>query len=137
MKKYKFGDRSKQALFDVHPDLVRLCNAVLELGLFDFGVTCGHRGEEEQNKQYFEGRSKVQWPNSKHNKKPAEAVDFVLYVNGKVDWNNRDSWNMAVGVFRGVAAMLDIKIRCGADWDGDFDTKDQTFFDMPHIELIK
>ena len=133
---YKFGNRSRQALAMVHPDLVKLCNKVLELGLFDFGVTCGYRGQDEQDQLYFEGRSKVKWPNSKHNNKPSQAIDFVLYVNGKVDWDNRDSWYMAVGVFRGVAAMLGIKIRVGGDFDGDFSTTDQTFFDLPHIELL-
>ncbi len=138
---YKFGSRSKAALIGVHPDLIKLCNAVLALGLFDFGITCGLRDEEEQDKLYFEGRSKVKWPDSKHNPDYetglAEAVDYVLYVNGKVDWNNTKSWYMAIGVFRGVAATMGIKIRTGGDWDGDFSTKDQSFFDLPHLELIK
>jgi len=133
---FKFGNRTKQALSRVHPDLVRLCNEVLSLNLFDFGISCGHRGQDEQDRLYHEGRSGLKWPDSKHNTDPSEAIDFILYTNGKVDWNNTNSWYLAVGVFRGVAASLDIKIRVGADWDGDFSTKDQNFHDLPHVELI-
>jgi hypothetical protein len=32
---------------------------------------------------------------------------------------------------------MGIESRMGADWDGDFDTKDQTFHDLPHFELVK
>ncbi len=136
VKKYKFGNTSRQHLATIHPDLQKLAKIVLDLGLFDFGISCGHRGQEAQNALYFEGRSKLKWPNSKHNKRPAEAFDFVLYTNGKVDWNNLNAWYMAVGVFRGVAATIGIKIRTGADWDSDFTTKDQSFHDLPHIEII-
>lgn len=133
---YKFGNRSRQAIARVHPNLIKLCNKVLELNLFDFGITCGYRGQDAQNQFVFEGKSKVKWPNGKHNQDPSEAVDFILYVNGKASWDNLNSWYMAIGVFRGVAAMLDINIRVGADWDGDFSTRDQTFHDLPHIEII-
>lgn len=122
-------------MIKLHPDLIRLAEAVLDLGLFDFGISCGHRGKDEQEQLYFEGRSKVKWPNSKHNTDPARAMDIVLYVNGRVDWNNSASWYMAIGVFRGIAASLGISIRVGADWDGDFSIKDQRFNDLPHIEL--
>ena len=36
----------------------------------------------------------------------------------------------------GVAAVMGIPIRCGADWDGDHNLRDQTFNDLPHIELL-
>ena len=133
---YKFGNRSKQALARVHPDLVKLCNKVLELEIFDFGITCGYRGQDAQNQLYFEGRSRVKWPDSKHNKDPSEAIDFVLYINGEVNWDDTNAWYMAIGVFRAVAIMLDIEIRAGGDWSGDFSTQDQTFFDLTHIELV-
>lgn len=136
MSKYTFSKRSLKALEYVHFDLVRIATKVLELGLFDFGISCGHRKEDEQEQLYFEGKSKLRYPHSKHNSMPSTAIDIVLYVNGKVDWNNRSSWYMAIGVFRGVAAMLNIPIRVGADWDGDFSTSDQSFHDLPHIELI-
>jgi peptidoglycan L-alanyl-D-glutamate endopeptidase CwlK len=134
---YKFSKNSEANLFQCHNDLQTLANKVMELQLFDFGITCGYRSSGEQEYLYNEGKSKVKYPNSEHNKMPSRAFDFCLYINGKLDWHDLEAWYMAVGVFRGVAAMLNIKIRVGADWDGDFTKKDQSFHDLPHIELIK
>ena len=132
---YKFSTRSLTNLYTCNHKLQNLAFNVMELQLFDFGISCGKRTEEEQNQLYFEGRSGLKYPQSKHNKKPSEAFDFVLYVNGKVDWNNKSSWYMAIGVFRAMGEKLNIPIRCGGDWDGDFSTSDQRFHDLPHIEL--
>lgn len=134
---YKFGHQSLNELAQTHPDLVELCQKVLDLQLFDFGITCGHRGQNQQNKLVFEGRSKVKWPDSKHNTHPSEAIDFILYINGKPTYDPKDhaGYYMAVGAFRAVAASLDLHIRVGADWDGDFSTQDQRFNDLVHIEL--
>jgi len=145
MGKYYFGTRSKNNLGNVRQELIELAQEVLDLGLFDFGITCGAREKEEQEKLFFEGRTKVRYPNSKHNVIPGDperekacAFDFVLYVNGKATYEKEDlpSYYMAIGVFIGIAAKKGIKIRCGGDWDGDFDVKDQSFHDLPHVELI-
>lgn len=133
---YTFSKRSMANLETCCPELYSLATEVMKLQLFDFGITCGHRTKEDQDVAFHGGKSALKYPNSKHNSYPAEAFDFVLLVNGKVDWNNKPAWYMAVGVFRGVAAKLGIKIRCGADWDGDFSAEDQNFHDLPHIELI-
>ena len=42
-----------------------------------------------------------------------------------------------VGFVEGVAAALGIKIRSGADWDMDRNVSDQSFIDLPHIELVE
>lgn len=133
---FKFGNRSRQNRSRVHPDLVKICDEVLALNIFDFGIVSGYRGQDEQNKLFFEGRSQVEWPDSKHNKDPSEAFDFVLYINGNANWDNTNSWYMAIGIFRAVAVVHNIPIRVGGDWDGDFSTKDQTFFDLGHIQLV-
>jgi len=41
-----------------------------------------------------------------------------------------------IGAFRGTAEALGIKIRSGADWDGDTITSDQKFDDLGHNELV-
>ena len=53
-----------------------------------------------------------------------------------IDWNDSDRMYMFVGFVRGMAQVMKIPIRCGADWDGDFSMKDQKFHDLPHFELI-
>lgn len=136
MNKYKFSRRSKLALSTANPRFTELCNIVLGLGIFDFGVISGNRGEDEQNKLYFQGYSKVKFPHSKHNKTPSDAIDWVLYINGKPNWTDTNSYYMAIGVFLAVAATIDFKIISGGDWSGDFSTKDQSFFDLGHLEKI-
>lgn len=128
----KFGKRSKNNLATCHQEIQRLFNEVIKY--YDCSVICGHRGKEEQDKAYNEGSSKVKWPNSKHNKIQSIAADVPPYP---IDWKDTRRFYMFVGIVRGVAAMLGIKIRCGADWDGDMEVKDQNFHDLPHFELIE
>ena len=127
---FYFGKRSKENLQTCHPDLKELFNEVIKH--VDCSVICGHRGKEEQNSAYHKGWSKLKYPHSKHNKQPSLAADVVPYP---IDWRDMERFYMFVGVVRGIAAMMNIPIRCGADWDGDMDIKDQSFHDVVHFEL--
>jgi peptidoglycan L-alanyl-D-glutamate endopeptidase CwlK len=127
-----FGERSRINLETCHEDLQRLFNEVIKH--FDCSVICGYRGQEEQDKAYHNGQSKLKFPESKHNQMPSLAVDVVPYP---IDWSDHERFYMFVGIVRGIAAMMNIPIRCGADWDGDMEIKDQNFHDLPHFELIK
>jgi len=128
----KFGERSSNNLQTCHEDLQKLFHEVIKH--FDCSVICGHRGQEEQDKAYHDGRSKLKFPQSKHNKMPSLAADVVPYP---IDWNDTRRFYMFVGIVRGIAAMMSIPIRCGADWDGDMEVKDQNFHDLPHFELTE
>lgn len=97
----------------------------------------GHRNKERQDEAFEKGFSKLKWPDSKHNSYPSQAVDIAPLIDGKIDWNNTKQWYHMVGFVEGVAAVLGIPIRSGADWDRDRNVSDQTFIDLPHIELIK
>jgi peptidoglycan L-alanyl-D-glutamate endopeptidase CwlK len=46
---------------------------------YDITIVCGYRGEAEQNKAYLLGKSKLKFPKSAHNKRPAIAVDVYPY----------------------------------------------------------
>jgi len=129
---YKFGERSTKCLSTCHEDLQRLFKEIIKH--YDCSVICGHRNKEEQDNAYHEGRSGVKWPNSKHNRLPSMAADVIPWP---VDWKAEKRFYMFVGIVRGIAAMMGIKVRVGADWDGDMEVKDQNFHDLPHIELIK
>ena len=126
-----FGKVSTANLATCHPDLQRLANEVIKH--FDHSITCGHRNKKDQDKAVAEGNSKVEWPNGKHNKIPSEAIDVAPYP---LNWNDAEAFTLLAGVYLGVAAMLGIKIRIGADWDGDFNTLEHSFKDRPHIERI-
>lgn len=138
----KFGQASRTRLDSCDKRLQDLFNEVINHA--DCTVTAGHRGQQEQEEAYRTGRSKVRWPNSKHNSVPSLAADVVPYP---IEWPNPNMgreeyarslgrWYMFVGLVRGIAAKQGIKVRCGADWDGDFDVKDQNFHDLPHFEIV-
>lgn len=129
---YKFGARSQQKLNTCHNDIQEVLNEAIQI--IDFTVLCGHRGQKEQNDHFHAGRSKVQYPDSKHNSMPSIAVDIAPYP---IDWNNIERFAQLGGIIKGIAHSKGIKIRCGFDWDGDGDITDQSFMDWPHIELIK
>lgn len=133
----KFGKRSKERLSTCHFDLQRLFNEVIKY--YDCKVICGHRSKEEQDKVYNEGRSKVQWPNSKHNKTPSMAVDVVPYFKDfpHVRWEDKEAFYFLSGIVHGVSSMLGIKLRWGGNWDSDDELHDQSFFDLPHYEIIE
>jgi len=129
-----FSASSKKKLEECHPDLQRLFNEVIKH--VDCTVICGHRGEKEQNQAFAEGKSKLKYPNGKHNKIPALAVDVAPYYPGtKIRWNDSKGFIYFAGFVMGVASQMGIKIRSGADWNQNFDLLDETFIDLPHHEL--
>lgn len=127
----KFSAASESRLSTCHYKLQDLFNEVVKK--YDCSVIEGYRSSERQEELYRQGKSKVQAGDSKHNFSPSLAVDVAPYP---IDWEDKNKFYHFVGYVRGVASQMGIEIRCGADWDGDFDLKDQTFFDLPHFELI-
>lgn len=126
---YKYGKTSTSRLATCHPEIQRLFNSLIND--YDISIICGHRTEEEQNAAVNSGNSKTMWPDSKHNILPSKGIDAALYP---IDWDDAGRHYMFVGVVRERARHLGIPIRCGADWDSDFATKDQKFNDLVHIE---
>lgn len=132
MPSYSNGSIVK--LSTCHPDLQRIMNEVIKH--VDIAITCGHRDEEDQEQAFREGKSHVRFPNSKHNSKPSRAVDFVPFILGKPVWNNKDLICGIAFFIKGIAAGMGIKVRLGADWNGDFDTTTDNFLDAFHVELV-
>lgn len=134
-----FSETSKERLKTCHRDLQTLfAHVIID---HDCGVICGTRGEEEQNKAFREGKSKLQFPNSKHNHTPSLAVDVAPYEIDHIDWSKLQSANFS-GYVKGIADQLyrigtiSHRIRTGIDWDNDNDINDTTFWDGAHFELI-
>jgi len=127
----KFSKASRGRLDTCHPDLVRLMEEVIKH--IDITVLCGARSVEEQQELFRQGRSKLDGSPgkmSKHNHVPSLAVDVSLWP---VAWD-KDRFIAMAYYIRGVADQLGIKIRLGADWNGDM-VFSESFFDGPHIEL--
>lgn len=129
----KFGKQSNKNLDTTHPKLQTLFREVVKTQ--DCSIICGSRNEEEQTIAFLAGRSKLPFPKGAHNKKPSAAVDALPYPFKPTDWKDLGKLYIFVGYVKATADRLGIKIRCGADWDGDGNTKDQNFHDLPHFEL--
>lgn len=134
----RFGQRSTLQLDTCHPDIQRVLNEAIKI--FDFSVICGTRGKGAQTLAFKTGKTKLEYPKSKHNKTPSEAVDLAPWP---IDWNNPSSFKFLAGHILGIAHMMlkekqiTHSFRWGGDWDSDKDMNDQKFNDLPHFELIK
>lgn len=117
-----FSQRSLDYLESCHPNLQKVAHEAIKH--FDFAVICGHRGKAAQDKAFAEKKSKVKWPDSKHNKTPSMAMDCVPHP---LDWNNIESFHEMAKHMKAAAKKLKITMR----WGGDF----KNFFDGPHFEL--
>ena len=137
----EFGSRSRLRLESCHYDLYYLFSEVVKT--YDCSVLCGHRGQLEQTQAFDSKRSKVQWPDSKHNSIPSRAIDIVPFPINWGDTGSEKERRKALarfyhfaGYVKAVADQLGIKVRWGGDWDGDGLFNDQNFDDLPHWELI-
>lgn len=92
----------------------------------------GHRGEAAQNAAYAAGKTKLRWPNGKHNSQPSRAVDLAPTP---VDWNDRERFTLFAGFVLGTAAAHGVPLRWGGDWNGNFKVADNGFDDLVHFEL--
>lgn len=135
-----YSEISKARLKTCHKDLQTLFAHVIQD--YDCTIVCGHRDQEAQDKAYSEGNSKLKYPQSKHNQNPSLAVDAAPYEKGQgIDWKPRQMAFFA-GYVRGMAdylyrnGIISHRIRCGIDWDSDYDIDDEAFIDAPHFELM-
>ena len=125
-----FGKKSKERLNTCDSNLQKVFNEVIKH--VDCSVLEGHREKDRQNKLYEEGKTKVKYPNGRHNRQPSSAVDVTPYP---VDWKDRERQTLFAGFVIGVASQMGINLRWGGDWDQDFQVVDNRFDDFPHFEL--
>ena len=125
----KFGKRSISRLSGVDSSLVNVLNEAIKI--MDLTILEGVRSKERQRELVASGASKTM--KSKHLK--GSAVDVTPYP---VDFDSAKGINRhyyMAGILRGVAHMMKISVRSGADWDSDGEIKDQKFNDLVHLEL--
>jgi peptidoglycan L-alanyl-D-glutamate endopeptidase CwlK len=118
-----FGPRSTSRLNSCHEDLIRLFTEVVKE--FDCTIICGHRDARAQNEAFVNGFSKVDFPNSKHNKFPSLAVDVGPWP---LDFNDYAAFEELGKVVLRKAAELGIKVKWGRDF--------KSLKDYPHWELV-
>ena len=126
----KFGKRSRERLATCDERLQEVFNEVIKF--VDCSVLEGHRSQERQDQLYIEGKTKVKYPNGRHNSSPSNAVDVTPYP---VDWDDRERQTLFAGFVIGIARSMGITLRWGGDWDSDTQTSDNQFDDFPHFEI--
>ena len=138
---YKFSKSSKEKLETCREELQVLFNEVVKE--FDCTILYGYRSEENQNRLFEQKKSKVEWPNSKHNKGPSMGTDAAPYYanhNPHIDWKDREKFVYFAGYVMGLASKMKIKLRWGGAWKGlgklNKAHYDKPFDDLVHYELI-
>ena len=119
---FRFGTRSIDNLKGVHPSLIGLAYRALSLSPYDFGITEGLRTLERQERLLAEGKSTTL--HSRHLK--GEAIDFAVYVDGKITWE-MPYYQQVAQAFKQAAAEYGLKITWGGSWT--------TLKDGPHIQI--
>jgi peptidoglycan L-alanyl-D-glutamate endopeptidase CwlK len=127
----KFSKKSRDKLSTCHPDIQKVLNEAIRH--FDFTILEGHRGQQLQDSYYEQGKSKLKYPRSKHNQSPSKAVDIAPWP---IDWNNTYRFHAVANRIIGIGLAMGIHLKYGGDWDNDLKNDDQTFHDLPHLELI-
>ena len=133
----KFSMTSQARLASCSKPLQQVMEEVIKH--LDITIVCGHRGKEDQDRAFRDGKSKKKYPHSKHNAFPSRAVDVAPYDKKirNIPWENEEAF-LRMGMFiLGVSKVMGIGLRWGHDWDMDMDLFDQTFYDSPHFELVE
>lgn len=131
----RFSIKSDDRLNTCHPLLQELFREVVKDT--DCAIIEGHRVRRRQNQLYQQGKSKVKWPDGKHNRMLSEAADVAPYLEKVgIPWGDSDQFYFFAGKVKAKADELGIKVRWGGDWDGDGNVSDQSFNDLAHWELI-
>jgi hypothetical protein len=105
------------------------------LKYMDVSLAWGHRTEEEQNSLYPKYTS-VQWPDSKHNTYPSEAVDIQPYPYPRTENDLRASLGYMAGICMLIAEREGFSLKWGGDWNRNGDVTDNGFDDLFHLELF-
>jgi peptidoglycan L-alanyl-D-glutamate endopeptidase CwlK len=149
---YSFGRKSKANLSTTHIDIQTILNELIKI--YDVSILEGLRTTERQKKLFNDKKSTLDGVlrKSKHQgqvingKLTSMAVDIMPYkagtnaFSGKIDDKSRFYYMM--GLVKAISAKLleegkiSHRVRFGLDWDSDDIFSDQSFDDLPHMELV-
>lgn len=147
---FVLGANSRANLEGVHPDLVRVIERAIALSRVDFKVIEGVRTPARQKKLFAQGRTapgpKVTWTlNSNHFVKPTTGFGHAVdLLPAPYDWKlddpkstpaMDDNFALVSAAMYQAAAELGVRIRWGANWDGDGQWREKGESDNPHFEL--
>ena len=120
---FKLSRKSQERLETCDERLITIVNDVCKV--MDVTVLCGHRGKEEQEEAFKEGKSHAHFGQSYHNASPALAVDIAPYP---INWDVKDPrWEIMCNLVLYIANRYGIKVKLGRDFTN--------LKDYPHIEI--
>jgi len=148
---FKLSTRSKGRLKGIAPELIEIVEKAIATTRVDFGVTCGMRTVEEQEKLVASGASQTM--KSKHLE--GRAVDVVAYVGPNITWQ-LNMYDDIADAMADACCELGVPIKWGAAWsEGDIGDYTGTmeeamnayidlrrsegrrpFIDAPHFEMM-
>ena len=148
---FKLSSRSEGRLEGINPQLIEVVKTAITLTKVDFGVTCGMRTVEEQEKLVASGASQTM--KSKHLE--GRAVDLVAYIGPNVTWS-LNKYDEIADAMAAAAKQKGVALKWGAawtvgniaDWDGSMEDAINTyvdvrrsqgrrpFIDAPHFEMM-
>lgn len=143
-------------------DIIKTCHPDIQTVIFDIGsrMNCtpleGIRTLEKQKDYFARGVSRTMdskhlaqsdgfshaidivpypiiWPSER--KASASSLELSTWITDH--WKDMSRLYYFSGMVLECAYKNGIKLRHGGDWDGDLDLKDQSFYDLPHFELIE
>jgi peptidoglycan L-alanyl-D-glutamate endopeptidase CwlK len=115
----KFSQSSFSKLSTCHPDLQVLFYEIIKY--FDCTILEGYRNEEDQEKAFRTGNTKLHYPHGNHNKTPSLAVDVAPYP---INFSDTKLSLWFGGYVMGIAQRLKEEgkmthsVRWGGSWDG-------------------
>ena len=120
---YKLSKKSQERLETCDERLITIVNDVCKV--MDVTVLCGHRGKDEQEKAFNEGKSRAHFGQSYHNALPSLAVDIAPYP---INWDVKDPrWEIMCNLVLYIANRYRINVKLGRDFS--------KLKDYPHIEI--
>lgn len=139
---YSYSPKSLAIIDTCHQDIQDVMFDLIQI--MDVKPLEGFRNKERQNEMVELERSKLEWPNSKHNSQPSMAIDVVPYP---VKWPDPlkypDTWHKYYARFYYMAGIIlalgrarGLVFRWGGDWNRNNTFTDQSFDDLPHFELV-
>jgi len=148
---FRLSTRSMSRLEGINSDLITVVTEAIKLTNVDFGVTCGMRTVEEQEKLVASGASQTM--KSKHLE--GRAVDLVAYVGSSVTWQ-LNMYDDLADAMAAAAGKLNVPLKWGAawsvgniaEWDGTMEDAMNSyvdlrrsqgrrpFIDAPHFEMM-
>lgn len=160
---FRLGFQSRQRLEGVHRDLIRVVERAITLSTVDFKVIEGVRSDEQAFINFGKGRTaaeceragcpadfakptldKVTWLanplNTKHRRQSdgfGHAVDLLpAPYDWKIDRVTKEPFLSMSKAMLTAASYENVRIRWGADWDGDGKPFERGESDSPHFELV-